>query len=192
MPRTCGMTVGARGDLRLAQVVGGHRRGPGPRTSPRCGPTTSSSSFEGYAEHLGDGLAGDVVLGRTEPAAADHGVAASQGLADGGDDAGLVVTDLDLEVGVDAGEGQLFADPGRVGVDHLAEQQFRADGQDLAAHRVYAAADRSSRAVARAARAGPTAVEQVLGAADEGQAHRDPEQASGRCRGDAARSAAAG
>ena len=90
--------------------------------------------LERDAQHLGDGLPGDVVLGRPEPAAADHRVAAGQGLPDGRDDAAVVVADLDLEVGVDAGQGQLLADPGRVGVDDLAEEQLGADGDDLAAH----------------------------------------------------------
>ena len=35
---------------------------------------------------------------------------------------------------VDAGEGELLADPRGVGVDDLAEQQLGADGHDLAAH----------------------------------------------------------
>ena len=51
-----------------------------------------------------------------------------------GDDAPEVVPDLGLEVRVDAGERQLLADPGRVAVDDLAEQQLGAYGDDLAAH----------------------------------------------------------
>ena len=133
VPCVCGMTVGAARDLGLAQVVARH--GAAPSREHLLDPGGHVLvEVERYAEHLGDGLAGDVVLGRPQPAAADDGVASGQGLADGGDDPGLVVADLDLEVGVDAGQGQLLADPGRVGVDHLAEQQLGADGQDLAAH----------------------------------------------------------
>ena len=101
----------ALGDVRLAQVVGGHRPAPA-REHPLDAGDHFLVDFEWYAEHLGDRLPGDVVLGWTEPPATDQGLATSQGLADGGDDADLVVTHLDLEVGVDAGEGQLFADPG--------------------------------------------------------------------------------
>ena len=82
----------------------------------------------------GDDLAGDVVLGGSQPAAADHRVAAFQGLAQRGFHAREVVADLDLEVRVDTGQGQLLTDPGRVGIDDLAEQQLGADGDDFAAH----------------------------------------------------------
>ena len=51
------------------------------------------------------------------------------------DDPGQVVAHLHLEVRVDARRGQLLADPRRVGVDDLAEQQLGADGDDLTAHR---------------------------------------------------------
>ena len=87
-----------------------------------------------HAHDAGDDVARDVVLGRPQPAAADHGVAALQRLADAGLDAPEVVADLDLEVGVDAGQRQLLADPGRVAVDDDAEQQLGADGNDLATH----------------------------------------------------------
>ena len=50
------------------------------------------------------------------------------------DDAGEVVAHLDLEMRVDAGQRELLADPRRVGVDDLPEQQLGADGDDLAAH----------------------------------------------------------
>src|SRR5204863_5644580 len=86
------------------------------------------------AHDAGDHVAGDVVLGGAQPAAADHGVAALQRLADAGLDAREVVADLDLEVGVDAGQRQLLADPGRVAVDDDAEQQLGADGDNLTAH----------------------------------------------------------
>ena len=60
--------------------------------------------------------------------------ASSSSAAQRGDDAAEVVADLDLEQRVDAAERQLLADPRRVGVDDLAEQQLGADGQDVTSH----------------------------------------------------------
>ena len=120
-------------DVRLTQVVGRHL--PAARGEQRADPLGHlGAADQGHAHHLGDRLAGDVVLGRPEPAAQDHRVAALQREADAGDDAREIVADLGLEVRIDAGERQLLADPGRVAVDDLAEQQLGADGDDLAAH----------------------------------------------------------
>ena len=84
------------------------------------------------------------------------------------------------------GQGQLFSDPCRVGVDHLAEQQFRADGDDFAAHRRSPPAVLGRREVVELRRVArgvgrPPAVEQVLGPADQGQHHRRPTARSARC-----------
>ena len=57
---------------------------------------TASSRSRGTFKTSAMRVTGDVVLGRPQPATADQGVAASQSLADGGDNAGLVVADLDL------------------------------------------------------------------------------------------------
>ena len=54
------------------------------------------------AHDLGDALAGDVVVRRTEAAAHDHRVAALESEAERRHDAGQVVADLGLEVRVDA------------------------------------------------------------------------------------------
>ena len=87
-----------------------------------------------HAHDAGDDVAGDVVLGRAEAAAADHGIAALQRLADAALDAAEVVADLDLEMRVDAGQRELLADPGRVAVDDDAEQKLGPDGNHLATH----------------------------------------------------------
>jgi hypothetical protein len=81
-----------------------------------------------------DHVAGDVVLRRAQAAAADHRLAPLQRLADAELDALEVVADLDLKVGVDARKRELLADPGRVGIDDLAEQKLGSDGDDFAAH----------------------------------------------------------
>ena len=119
--------------VRLAQVVRRHR-------APACGEQGADPLRDLFAAHqrhtqdLGDRLAGDIVLGRTETAAQDHRIAALERLPDAGNDAPVVVADLALEVRIDPGKRQLAPDPGRVGVDDLAEQQLRADGDDFAAH----------------------------------------------------------
>ena len=65
---------GALGHVGLAEVVLGHRRGPRLRTCARMRSTIAVVAHERDAHHLGDGLAGDVVLRRPEPAAHDHRV----------------------------------------------------------------------------------------------------------------------
>src|SRR5690606_33366910 len=125
---------GAPGDEGLAHVVGRHAPAPGGEAlEDAVGHLVVV--LEGDAHDPGDGVAGDVVLGRPEPTADDHRGGAGQRELEGADDA-LEVVAHDLAVGVvDAGQGQLLADPGRVGVDDLAEQQLGADRHDLTAHR---------------------------------------------------------
>ena len=117
----------------LQQVVRRHDR---PRDLKMCADLVGDRLVAPHldAHDAGDDVAGDVVLGGAQPAAADDGVAALQALADAGLDAREVVADLDLEVGVDAGQRQLLPDPRRVAVDDDAEQQLGADGNDLATH----------------------------------------------------------
>ena len=69
-----------------------------------------------------------------EPAAHEHRVGPAERLAERGDDAVVVVTDLRLVVDVDAGEGELLPEPRPVGVDDLPEQQLGPDGDHLADH----------------------------------------------------------
>src|SRR4029077_4027926 len=82
----------------------------------------------------GDGLPGDVVVGGPEAAAHEDGVGSGEGGPQPVHDAGVVVAHLGLEQAVDAVGGQLLADPGRVRVHDLAEQELGADGQDVATH----------------------------------------------------------
>ncbi len=123
------------GDIGLAQVVLRHVPDPG-------------------AEHLGDRLrelvvthqrdthelcdriAGQVVLGRAETAADEHGVGPLELIAQRGDDAGLVVADRAMLERVDARRRELFPDPRTVRVDDLTEQQLGADREDLTPHLV--------------------------------------------------------
>ena len=80
------------------------------------------------AHHGGDRVAGQVVVGRAEPATDQHGVGVGEQVAEHALDPGCVVADLHLEVRGDAVGRQLLADPRRVGVDDLSEQQLGADG----------------------------------------------------------------
>ena len=90
--------------------------------------------LERDSHHLGDGLAGDVVLGGTEPPAHDHAVTAVQRDAQRTDDTLVVVPDGLVELRGDAVGRQVLAQPGRVGVGDLPQQQLGADRDDLYAH----------------------------------------------------------
>src|SRR3546814_12167764 len=59
---------------------------------------------------LGDGVAGDVVLGGSEPAAHDHRVGTAERVAQHLDDAPPVVADLRLAQVLDARQGELLTD----------------------------------------------------------------------------------
>ncbi len=121
VPRTCGIDGRPHRHVGLAQVVVGHAPPP-TREHLRDALRDVVVALELDAHHLGDALARDVVVRRPEPAAHDHRVTAIEREAQHGDDARPVVTDLRLEVRVDARERELLADPRRVGVDDLTEQ----------------------------------------------------------------------
>ena len=87
-----------------------------------------------HAHQLGDRVARQIVLGRAEPAADEHRVAALEQVAERLDDARLVVADHAVLVGVDARRRELLADPGAVGVDDLAEQQLGTDRKNFTSH----------------------------------------------------------
>ncbi len=87
-----------------------------------------------FAEGGGDRFAGEVVVGRAEAAGHDDEVGAVEGALEGVDDAVEVVAHDGLEVEVDAEGGQARGEPGGVGVDDLAEQDFGAYGDDLGLH----------------------------------------------------------
>ena len=93
---------------------------------------TVSHEFDPH--HLGDCIAGDVVLGRSEPAAYDHRVASIDRETQDLDHPIQIVADLGLVVAVDTDEGELLADPRRVRVDDLPEQQFGADRDHFTLH----------------------------------------------------------
>ena len=132
-PRHFGDERRAFGQVGLAQVVPGHPP-PARFEHPADARAHRVVADEFHAHHAGEGLARDVVLRRAEAAAADHGVAALEGEPDAPDHALEVVADFGLEMGVDAGEREPFADPARIGVDDLAEQQLGPDRHDLAPH----------------------------------------------------------
>ena len=84
--------------------------------------------------HRRDCFAGDVVVGGTAAAAQHNGIGSGERQPDGLDHSTEVVAHLDLVGGLDTGQSELLADEGRVGIDDLAEQQFRADGDDFTPH----------------------------------------------------------
>ena len=131
--RHLGDERGAIRNVGLAQVVGRHLApARGEQRADLLGHLGAADQRN--AHDLGDRLARDVVLGRPEPAAQDHRIAALERETDRGDDPPEIVADLGLEVRIDAGERQLLADPGRIAVDDLAEQQLGADRDHLATH----------------------------------------------------------
>ena len=117
----------------LARVVVRHGAAPG---LEEAGDDVDDRlvAHERHIHDLGDGLPGDVVLGRPEPAAHDDAVAAGQRRAQGQGDAVVVVADGLVEVGGHAVGGQVLAQPGGVGVGDLAQQQLGADRHDLDPH----------------------------------------------------------
>ena len=121
------------GHVGLAGVALGHVPAPRPE-EPGDELDDGRVALERHVHHRGDGVAGDVVVGGTEPAAHDHAVGAGQGAAQGQDDPGLVVAHRLVEVGVHARRGQLLPEPGRVGVGDLAEEELGPDGDDLDPH----------------------------------------------------------
>ena len=123
----------AGGDIGLAQVVLGHPAPAGLEAGADALPDLGVAQ-ELHPHDLGDRLAGDVVLGGAEPPADDHRVAAREREAEARHDAFVVVADLGLEVRVDAREREPLAEPGRVRIDDLTEQQLGADRHHLAAH----------------------------------------------------------
>ena len=96
-------------------------------------------------------------------------VGPAERLAHGADDPVVVVADLRLEDVLDAAQRQLLADPGRVGVDDLPEQQLGADRHDLGPVAGHLAGARP--------RGEPGAGPDVLRAGDDREDHRDPQQA---------------
>ena len=130
VPRVCGMTVAPTGHHRLAQVVLRHRAGRGRRTArgsrrrPRRRCTSSTPITAAIASRVRSSWVGP------SPPHDDHGVGVGRAARrSDGLDAADVVADLDLQQRVDAVGGQLLADPRRVGVDDLAEQQLGPDRQ---------------------------------------------------------------
>ncbi len=89
---------------------------------------------EGHTRQLGDRVAGDVVLGRTEPAAHQHHVGARGGESERRDDPLLVVADGLVVHDVHADLGETLRHPLGVRVGDLPEQQLGADRDDLRSH----------------------------------------------------------
>ena len=89
------------------------------------------------AERLGDGVGGDVVMGRPDAAGGEDVVVAMPQRIEGGDDIGLLVGDDADLLEVDPDIGQVFGDKADVlvlgppGQDLVADHQ-NARGDDLA------------------------------------------------------------
>ena len=180
-PLGLGDDGGPFGHVGLAQIGVGHLPAPARRTwSGSLDHLVVAAQRD--VHHLGDGLAGDVVLGGAEAAADDDPVAPGQGGPEGQHDALVVVPDRLVEVGGDPDGGQVLPQPRRVGVGDLAEQQLGADRHDLDPHAAQAAGLVPSTASAAGAVAPaaadlgrPPSVEVVLAAGEHrhGRGHPD-------------------
>ena len=84
--------------------------------------------------HAADGLASHIVLGWSDPTGEDYRIGASKRLLDGKSHSVQVVTHGYLEVRVKSFVVQAGPKECHVGVDDLADQQFRADGDDFDDH----------------------------------------------------------
>ena len=94
----------------------------------------ASSSSSGHAHDGRQGLAGEVVFGGADAAGEEQQIAGGSRVADGGFDVGLAVADGGVANHVAAHGGELLAQPGGVGIDGLAEDQFVADGENDGPH----------------------------------------------------------
>ncbi len=125
----------AKGDVSLSEVVAGH----GPISSPKSFFNSGGNGRipdHGNVHELCDCFPGNIILRGPEAAAGYHCVAALEGQTKSVNDAPLIVAYPCLKMGIDSCERKLFPDPGRVGIDVLAEQQLGSDCNDLAAHEV--------------------------------------------------------
>jgi len=86
-------------------------------------------------------LTGHVVHCRPQPAGADQQVGPFERLADHGRDTLLVIAHHRLAEQANADTGQLARQIGAVGIDRLAQQQLRANRDDLSVHRNSSAED---------------------------------------------------
>ena len=86
------------------------------------------------AEHSGQGLFGDVVLGGAEPPGDDDDVGIPQGAFHAPDDLCAVVADRNFLVYDDAGGVEVLGDGYGVRIHDLADEDFIADGDDRCFH----------------------------------------------------------
>ena len=165
------MIVAPTGTIAWRRLLSGMRR---PRDANMRRITSATPSSTTSSTPITSAIASRVMSSWVGPEAAahDHGVGPRQRGAQPVDDAGVVVAHLGLEEAVDAAGGELLADPGRVGVDDLAEQQLGADGDDVAAQ---------GHGVAMMPGAGPRppvrrAASEVLRPGDDGEHDGHPEE----------------
>ena len=102
----------------------------------RCASAVGDSGVEDQfaVERLGDGVAGDVVLGGPEAAGENQDGGAAHGLAHLGGEAVAVVTDDAFGDDFDAEFVQLRGEVERVGVEAIAGEHLAADGDDFGVH----------------------------------------------------------
>ena len=142
MPRVWGMTVAPSGTSAWRRLFSGMRR---PRASNIDRMASATSSSRTRPTPMTSAMASRVTSSWVGPRPPQQITASArvERLAAGRRPCGRGCRRPGPPEAVDAAERQLLADPGRVGVDDLPEQQFGSDGDDLAAHAGDATAVRS-------------------------------------------------
>ena len=121
------------GHVGLEQIIFGHGTTPDFEHGSN-GLHQRIVTLQWHVHHLRECGSSDVVLRRPESPADDDRVAARQRRSKSQNDPLVVVTNVLVEVRRDAVRGELFAQPLRIGVRNLPEQQFAAYRDDLNSH----------------------------------------------------------
>ena len=100
-------------------------------------PDDALVSLEADPHDFRDGFPGQIILGRAQAAANDHGVAAGESCTQGVDNTLVIVTHFGLQKRVDSCQGELLTHPGRIGVMNVAEQQLGSDSDDFATQALF-------------------------------------------------------
>ena len=134
VPQVLEMAVAPLGIMAWIWLTGGISRLGLAKNWSSVSAGRSGSVRGAWSEPGGEGLAGEVVFGRAEAAGDDEEVAAADGFFDGGLDGRRWSREGEVCGEGEADGGELLAEPGGVGVDGLAEDQFVADGEDDGVH----------------------------------------------------------
>ena len=127
-----GQQCGSHRQQRLTAIAGRHRASAGTEPGLDGGPHLRVL-HQRRAEGRGDRFGGEVVGRGAEATGGDQHPAAASRLAQHGDQALAVVSHHGLALVADAQGSQLLRQPAGIAIGDVAEQQLRADAEDLSA-----------------------------------------------------------